>query len=446
MALTYPEIVLTLADESTLTFRDTGVISAEIVEESNPISATLPISDLNCKLFDDNGGFSVFGTENTFAARKPIEVYEYINGTKYYIGKYYLNKPTVIDQKQIEIEAVDAIGLLDTTDFDGRFWSSLTDFSVIVDAILGDLSIEYEIESVLQGQQLKGWIPPGNRRDALQQACFAVGAAVKTSRTDEIVIYESPLPETHDWHHYDIGVNDKFRDQPISLKPLVTSIELVAHNYEQSATEETIFDDTLEAGTYKIIFEKPYYDVSISGVGYVPTYLGTTGGDTLVNEDDEKIVAFGEFEFGPNSVTLNVVEPGGAVLIKGYPWNDIKQAYTFTESGLASDINKNVLNITNATLVSNDNANTVLNRIRDYYRQRYLHEFILVPAAGTKYGVAVYGVDVYGWSSEAVNIGQILSVDTVHGEKIRCAIERITLNLTGGFLGKYETTGVEVVS
>lgn len=443
MAITYPKIILTLADDSSLTFEDTGVIKAKLIEQCDLISASLPYNKLTASLYDADGGFSVFGTENTFAERKPIEVYEYVDGVEVYIGRYYLDKPTVANEYQVDIEAFDIVGLLDTTPYDGRFYSSLTPFSVVIAAVLGDLDIEYTIDPVLSDMQIKGWIPPGSRREALQQCCFAVGAAVNTSRSSEIYIFESPLPQTNDWQDFDIGVNDKFQTQPISLEALVTGIELTAHNYEQGTESETILDETLDAGVYKIIFEKPYYDITVTGVGYVPTYLVDHDGNNIVNEDGDYIVVDGEFEFGPNYVVLHVEEPGGAVEITGHPWTDTQRVYTFTESGLSTYAHQNIKSVNGATLVSDDNAETVLARLRDYYRQRYTHDFALVPTVGTKYGAAKYGEFKYGWSAQNVNIGQVLSIDTVHDKKLRCAIEKISLDLSGGFLGSYETNGVE---
>ena len=445
MAITYPKVVLTLSDSSTLTWEDTDIIEASVVEEMHPISATLPISELTIKIYDPLEKFSIFDENEILAERQAIMLYENIDGTEYFLGKYYLDEWESVADKELQLSAVDFIGVLDTTPFDGRFYSELTSFETVLGVIIGGLEIDYEISTPLQSETVRGWIPPGTAREALQQLCFAAGAMVTTSRSEGLVFRESYVPYADKWHELDIEVNSKFMVQPVKKRAAVTGIELISHNFIQSDEQETIFEDTLSPGTYKIVFDRPYFNVQVTGAGYVPVFWATHLDEVMVTHDDEWIEVGGEFEFGPNWVILTV-QSEGQVTITGNLWIDNQRAFTFQEAGVGSSTRKNELKIKEATLVSNENASRTLARVRDYYRQNYEHQFTLVPQEGPKYGQEVYDEAVYGWSTVNVKLGQMASIETVHGVKLRAVIEKADVNLAGGYLVKMNAIGVEMES
>lgn len=443
MANTYPKIVITLSDDSTLTWQDTEVIEADVVEEMHPISAILPISVLNLKIYDADNDFSIFDENETLAERQTIMLYENIGGTEHFLGKYYLDDWNVPDEQTLQLRAVDIIGVIDTTDFDGYFWDTLTDLEDILDIVLAGIDVTYDLAATLQDVQLKGYIKQGSVREALHQVCFAAGAAVVTARSENIEIIEAPTPYSDAWHQLDIGVNDKFMDQPTKLKPLVTGIVLVSHTYERKEDLETVYEDDLEPGTYKIIFDNPVDVTSISGALYNDyVVIGTEDGAAIGTEDGLMIAAYADYAFGPNSITLTVPEPGGTVTIEGYVYRDNKREHSFSED-LVSFVKENVLKIPDATLVGTQNAATVLARLRDYYRGRYTHEMKLVPMTGDLYGEGVYGEGVYGWSTVGVRIGQMVSIASLQGPYMRAVLEKSNLNLTGGFLVTMTAVGVK---
>ena len=95
----------------------------------------------------------------------------------------------------------------------------------------------------------------------------------------------------------------------LTILPIVTSIELLSHDYVQSSQVETIFEaNNLAAGDYKIIFPKPYWDIVASGVGDSIVYLACDDGAILIAGDSPTnlwpdviaLTSYGEFEFGSN--------------------------------------------------------------------------------------------------------------------------------------------------
>lgn len=439
---TYPKIELLLLDGSTLIWQDTQIIKADLVEEIQPISATLPISILEATIYDPDNEFSIFDEDSYFSERQPLTLYEVINGMDYLLGQFYLDDWKTLDEHTLEIRAIDVVGVLDTTSYDGHFWSSLTSIGTILKSIFLDLDIEYDLAESLETKTLKGWIPPGSCRDALQQICFAAGATVISARNQVVKIVQTPIPYRDLYHELDFGRNDKFMVQPVEKKPLVTGVEIIAHNYSAGDTEEVIYEDTLTPGTYKIIFEKPYYNITVTGAGYIPTFYATEDDEIIVTQDDKWLVAFGEFEYGPNSVYLNVLPPGGEVVVSGYPWVDSQRSYRYDEEGISSYASKNVLTVNDATLVSNNNAEAVLGRMRDYYRQRYTQSMMIVPNIGTRYNSALYKEALFGWAVGNVRIGQIVSVETLQGTFLRAVLEKASINLAGGYLLSLDAIGV----
>lgn len=441
--ITSAKIVITLADLSKITWESSDIIEALVVQETHPISTLLPVSVLETRIYDTRSLYKMFGDEELLQERLPIMVYEIINGIEYFIGKYYLDTWESVSEKELELSAVDMIGILETTPFDGRFYAADTPFEIVLGTILEGLEIDYDITVPLKSETVRGWIPPGTAREALQQLCFATGAMVTTSGSTGLVFRESYVPYSDKWHEFDIEINSKFVNQPVKKRPVVTGVELISHNYIQSAEQEIIFDDIVSPGTYKVVFEKPYYNVTVTGAGYIPVFLATHNNEIIATHNNEWIEVSGEFEFGPNWVILNVLQEG-KVTITGNLWIDNTRVFSFKESGSGPSTRKNELQIKDATLVSNQNADRTLARLKYYYRQLYEHEFTLVPQEGPKYGQKIYDEAIYGWSTVNVNLGQMLSVETVYGVKLRTVIERVDINLAGGYLAKMFTVGVEI--
>jgi hypothetical protein len=445
MTTTAPVLNVHMPDGSTIVYSGTQVISCTVVEQTDTSTATLPVSKLEASVLDTAGQFSPFQT-GTFEDKQLIEVYESINGIEYFIGNYYLDEWESDERGVLKLEATNFIGLLDSLPFGGRFYSELTPIHTILQHILISTGVEYSLIGEIQTKKLQGWLSPGpGSREALQQVCLAAGAIAVCGRMGELVFMPTPIVYGSDSQNFNILLNHKFRNQPLSMLPVVTAIDVVSHNYVAGADVKTVFDATLDPGTYTIIFDEPLYDLEVSGGGYSPISLTTEDGTLLTTEDGEyEIFAGGSYDFGPNSVTL-YVETTDDVTITGHPWVDNKRVYRFEESDLGPYAKTNELSITDATLVSNDNAQDVLDTLRDYYRQRYSYEMTLVPREGTKYGTFKYGEKPYGWSPISVYIGKTASITTQYDNRVRMAIEQTDLDLSGGCLVKLRTRGVEIV-
>jgi len=241
-----------------------------------------------------------------------------------------------------------------------------------------------------------------------------------TARSITLNFIGVSLPDVeYDSHILD---ENKFMDQSVKLLPLVTGIELVSHNYAEGDDPVEFFSEVLAIGNHKIVFEQPYFDIVVTGPGYTPTLLTVEGGaDTITTEDGvDDIEVGGEYNFGPNSLYLAVTAPG-LVTITGTPWIDSKRAFTYTEEGSEDFLNKLTLKVENATLVSTDIAETVLGVMSDYYAQRYEQHVKLVPST--------------------ITINDIVLTSAFYDKHIIAIVQKMSLDLTGGFLAETDILG-----
>jgi hypothetical protein len=426
MANTYPKVVLTLSDSSTITWEDTDIIEAKLVEEMDPISASLPISVLNLKIFDAEDSFSVFDENESLAERQRIDLFEIINGTEYFLGRFYLDEWENVDQQTLELRAVDIIGVMDTTPFDGWFWPSGDLLTDILDSIFVNIPETYVLSTELDNENVYGYIPNGSVRDALQQVCFAIGAAVITSRRSQVELTRAKVPSAEGWQSLSIGVDDKFRVQPTKLLPIVTEIELMSHEYSMG-DEQDLYTGIFHKGIdYKI-----YWNVA-------PALTPRTREAIWPIQFIKESYTYLEFRLGtfandPEELTFY-----------GNVYDDSKQSFTFVESNLPAITKVVKLTVDNATMVNQSNVQQVLARLRDYYRHRYIHTFKPVVQDGITYNTQVYGDAKYGWSTFNIQIGLLVKIGTLQGSLMRSLIRKATIDLTGGFLAEFEAIGVKI--
>lgn len=424
MTVTYPTITLTVGT-TVLTFTGPEVISASIVEEVNPVSIELPFNVLEFKIHNTDTSFSMFSGSvySQLSERLPVMAYENIDGVPHLQGKFYLDTWKNTSEYEFEFRAIDAIGTMAATDYDGGFWSTPTTLQTVLTQTLLPKDILFTVDASIQDVTIQGWIPPGDYRKALQQICFAAGAVASCARSDRVVITPIELP----YRLFDAKIKNsqKLRSQPIELLKLVTSIELVSHSYTAGTELQTIFDKYMDAGSHKIVFNQPYYNIIVNGPGFIPGLLLMENGDFFTFEDGDHLEVSGEYIFdSPNSLRLEMQE-AGQVTITGYPWIDSKRSYLFYETGLTEYSNKNALTISEATMINESNAQAVLDQLRDYYRQRYRQTITLLPSA--------------------FQTKNIIASSTLFDKTILGFIQKMDMNLVGGYLQVTDIRGIEPV-
>lgn len=171
-----------------LHFSGDEIIKARVLEECDPLSAEISINTLNLTLFNQEGRFSILNPEGYFDVlqhRQKLTVWEDVrrsahdtSTTSYCMGTFYLDDWSNEDDTLADFTAIDTIGLLDGSPFDGGVYD--THVASLAAEILS--GYPYTLDSVLGEERIQGYIPAGTRREALQQLAFAIGAVVDCRR------------------------------------------------------------------------------------------------------------------------------------------------------------------------------------------------------------------------------------------------------------------------
>jgi hypothetical protein len=419
--ITTPTITLT-AGETTYTFTGSQIISASLIEEVNPVSIEIPYNVIEFEIINSDIDFSMF-SGSLLSERLPVMVYETKEETEIFIGKFYLDTWKNESEYKVSFRAIDILGVLASTDYDGGFWETPTALEEVIYDILAPQGISYTIDDSIKDVEISGYNPSGDYRSAIQQVCFAAQCVVSTARSDRINFYPVSLPvgaytkKIHD--------SEKLQSEPIDLLSLVTKIELISHDYTKTSTDiQTIFSQYLEIGSHKIVFDQPYYDLVIDGPGYTPYVLGDESGNYIVTENGDYIEIGGQYTLDSNALYMELQE-AGTVTVTGYAYTDNKKSFIFNETITSSSSNKKTCKFSSATMVSSSYAETVLDNLIDYYRLRYEQVLTLLPSE--------------------VEVRDILLSGTFFDTKILGSINKMEIDLTRGFLLKSTLLGIEPV-
>jgi hypothetical protein len=286
------------------------------------------------------------------------------------------------------------IGVLDTIPYMGGIWLTATTVGALILAMFDAISTPYDLDPELDSVEIKGWIPVCSYREALQQIAFAAGAYVTCSRSGIVRIYKTVLAS--ELSSYDVAITkaDKGSEQSLTLKTLVTGVEITAHNYVSNSTSAELYNGTLAAGVHTITFNAPIHNLSITG-GTITTSAA-------------------------NYAILNVAV-GGTVVLTGQGYTDTAQVHGVYNGTLDSTVKPNILSVTDATLVNRDNMTAVAQRVYDYYQQRYTQK-----------------VKLY---KSTAQVGYSAIVDTLYNRQMAGIVEKMAVDLTGGYVMQAEITG-----
>ena len=374
------------------TFSPDEIISANVREAVNPLSAELVINTLGFRVHSNDARFNIMqptGVYRLLQQLQPLKVWLNAGNSQKPMGVYYLEEWENDTENTVKISAVDALGILDKTSFKGGMYSGVT-VSTLVGMIALSGGVDYELEPALADITLSGWLAICTHREALQQVAFAIGAVVSCSHSGVINIYR-PATEVATTISYE----RKLLGHKITLKPLVTGVEIIAHNYSAGTEAVELFKGALTLGQHEILFKEPAHSLTVTGA-------------TIASS-------------GTNYAIVSVTV-AGEITINGKRYNDSMQLIGVYMPDLPAAEKQNILKIEEATLINTANALAVAQRIYDYYQIRYSDEgnVLLVDEKA----------------------GDMVKLDSLYNQSIEGRIESLDINLTGGFVGKAVITGV----
>jgi len=317
--------------------------STTINEEINPISSEISINTANFALHNDNGDFDLTGLHGVyklFQQTQKVHISQVFDTETKQMGTFYLDTWKSPDEYNAEFTAVDAVGLIDKTDFKlGQIYVNETAENII-DAIMDSAGIaDYTIADDLKSITLSGWIPICTHREALQQVAFALNAIVDDSRGNTIKIYDGAQS-----YGRVIPRSRKFSGGSTDLLTYVSDINLTAHNYVLKDSSEQISTGTYAAGTYEIQFDTAVSDLSATGATITESH--------------------------PNYCVITV-SAEGTVTLTGKKYTDSSSIYNYSVANLPSGAGRNVVSCKDATLMSLSNVAEIAQELFNYYQLRY---------------------------------------------------------------------------
>lgn len=378
-----------------LTFQGEDVVQANLLEEVDPLSGEISINTLDLTLFNRSGEFSILNPDGVFDVlqdKQRITVWEDVRPSarsrevvSHNMGTFYLSDWENTSDTMAKFSATDAVGLLDSDPFDGGVYD--TTAGALAAEILDGYA--YELDPVLAVESVKGYLPAGTRRDALQQLAFALGAMVDCSRSNKIKICPPPnRPSSL------IGRDRKFTDSEVSLHALVTEVSVTAHQYQLQEKREQLYKSDLAEGTHRIALSGPVDNLQAEG-------------GTLL-------------DWGNNFAVVKVTA-AGQVIITGNRYADTQTVLHRQADGLPPNVKTNGKSVKDATLVSPDRADAVAQRILRYYANRCEQTFEMVAGAE--------------------KLADVLMVESFRRENVCGVLQKMELDLTGGFLASVTVLG-----
>ena len=396
-------------------FDKTQIRAATLVEEISPISVKLHSNELEFTLYSDDGDFSIVTPSGVYAGleeNQRVDVYEFVDGTRIYMGRFYLKDWDSKSENLAEFYCVDAITLLEESVYSnsGRYiYDSVGDGSLrlvrdvdlfVYFGFLG-VTIGYNIAASLGSIDVLGFVDYGaNIRETLQEMAFSVGGYVTCSRSKDVEIKETELvADVSSWDFTlttgNIGVNPN-----LTLRPVVTGIDMTTHRFPDNNEHVNVqvYNGAVTAGDYFVLMASDYYAGSTLGfVGTTATYSVSWG------------VKFFDF---------TVTGAGDLVIQSTDSFAHETTLATKRVSPLPD--RENTLVVKDTTFIHPGNVDDLIDRVYDYYQQRYAAEFktyasLIAPGDSVKM--------------------------PAHGEELWGIVERIESDLANGFVQKVTVVG-----
>ena len=227
---------------------------------------------------------------------------------------------------------ISPMGILDRQEHAGGVYFN-TPAGDIIAELMGDIT--YTIDAGVASTGMYGWLPySSSSRDSLKQVLFAVGASVlMDANGNPNITYE--LPNTM----HTATVRQVYWGSSRDKIAAATSVQLTEHTFYASSNVDADILYEAAPGTtvsnYKVIFDKPYHTLVASGL-------------TI------------------NSSGANWAIISGSGSLTGKPYVHIQRVKT-APTGVRGE--PSIVAVKEATLISQMNSETALERLKGYYAQ-----------------------------------------------------------------------------
>lgn len=245
------------------------------------------------------------------------------------IGTFFIEKAIRKGKDMWTLNNGDFISVLNNFSYTGGIFNQVK-ASVILHDILDPWNIPFELEASFNDIELTGYLPVASARECVQQVLFACCAVADTTRSSIVRIYSGDV-------QLDADLGKRIMKNPTFEKnEKVTEVRLTQYRYEIKNEREKVASGTA-TGEVEIIFSSPFGELSLSG-----------GTITKSGANYAIIQANGQYE-----LTGKRYEANTTVITKKNPRTNVVDL-------------QNIVEVTDATLVSASNVSMVLEKLYAY--------------------------------------------------------------------------------
>ena len=302
-----------------VTWDETNVKEAVLVQETDRMSKNLSIDTLSFKIIDDTSDLNLgntTGIHKYFQKNQYMLPYEIIDGQKIKLGKYYLK--TFSESSNLgKMTAQSYLGIMDDNMFyEGAVYNGKLAGEVIeqIFEVMG--LTDYVIDGETYNQRLYGTITPKSCRKALNEVLFACNSIINAHDIDNIII-----KKTSQVRRPDIPKDKKF-STIVTKNDYIYGVEVKYTTYTQDSQVREIAKGEYIAGEHTVYFSEPYTNITLSAGTitkaspyYVKFTVANTGQITIqgngytktqnsVSAAQNKLTAGEEEKFSTYSTTL----------------------------------------------------------------------------------------------------------------------------------------------
>lgn len=367
--------------------------NTSVSQSINPISTDISIN--TCSFFLD----SKSDMEYSFQKKQPISIYfnDKLRAT------VFVKQSTRKGKFLWDVSCEDYFGIMDDTIYKGGIYKDKKAGELLED-IFDTCNVPNSISDSVYNMTVTGYIPYTTCRAALMQVCFACQCVANTSESSVVNIgfLNDEVTQT-------IPLSRIMQGQNFTDSDTVTRVELTFHTYRKSNEQEDLYTAESSGTGENILvkFSEPHYNLSIEN--------GTID----------------ENEYGVNYAIITANE--GCVL-KGYKYEHDTQIKTKTNNVVLASELENVTSITDATLVSSANVDSVINKCYNWIVNTSSTSAKIVEGKTVDYGKRIkYGGAKYG----RIKYGEY-APNKITYDKVVNTGDKITLNTE--YMGDYTGT------
>lgn len=338
---------------------------SEIVQCTTTNEVDISLSELSYDTLD----LTIRDTKNrSWAPQQNQQFFVYQNDELQ--GCFYIDTTSRSGQYLYDFSAHSAIGQLED-EFLGGIYDDVP-LNDLLTSILGEL--EFARSARFTDVTVTGYLPISSRREALQQICFAYSILPVTYGSNRINFVELPTQYT--------GIIPASRimlGATTNANTRIGKVQVYSHKYTPSEeTEELIMDEAVNGESVMYTFEEPHHSYEITG-------------GTIV-------------ESSANWVKISA---NGNVSLTAKKYVHSTTTYTKSNKYATSAERNNVVSVDEATLVNSANAQSVADRLFNYYENRWHVEADIVAAneiAGSMWSFEnPWGAQIAGYISSMSN-------------------------------------------